>query len=242
MPAYDYTKEPIPFDGENADDFEIGSDVANVSDRDAARIELENVRRHVPPGRHLLIVAGFRDAPQIDSFRVQLNGRTVSFDAYRVKVRFCLPSDPVATVEDNFLLPPDNPAHLPAYFNGMEPEGSKAGFQANKFIHFIDRLGYPFPPGGKLPEAARRLSNWKGRPIVAEVISGKPYVDRKTGETKQGYPQIKLFSYEVAPKGGAAAMKASESVPQSVYQQPTQPRRATGVGSETGRPAGLDDV
>jgi|GEM_PF-3852282 len=253
--AYDYTREDhVPFD-ENPDDFLIGN--VTAGDKSAEEIEKENSFSTVPPGDHLLVVSGFRDAPQKGYFKVNVNGQFVGFEAYSVKVRFALPNDPKCTIDDFFLLPPEGRDALNAYYNGV-PEGKKqAGWAATKFVHFINRLGYPFPPGAPLPESARRLGNWKGRAIHALVEAGKGSYKDKDGNDRPRGPQIKPFSYRVSeatlgghgPQGstGPQGHPSQPYSPQSHQPQGSQSSQSgyltgygnrSGTGPYAGRPAG----
>lgn len=200
MATYDYTKDDVPFGDESPDDFVIAGDITG-SDKSADEIEASNSFTAVPPGEHLLVVGGFPEAPKESHYKVMVNNRLDSFTAHSVRIRLHLPNNPNCTVTDFFLLPPSDPKQLNAYYTGI-PEGKKqAGWAASKFIHFINRLGYPFPPGAKLPEAARRLGNWKGRTIYAMVEAGRPYTD-KNGVEKPGNNQVKPFSYRSSQQTG----------------------------------------
>lgn len=201
MPIHDYSQDDFNTDPDN---FTIGGDVV-ASDKSADEIESANSFTDVPPGEQLLVVAGFAGPPEEALYKVSLNGRMVSFSAHSVRVRFHLDGKPNCSISDFFLLPPSDPRELNAYYLGL-PEGKKqAGWAASKFIHFINRLGYPFPPGAKLPEAARRLGNWKGRKIYAMVEAGRGTYTDKNGVEKPRGNQIKPFSFRIA-SGGAAGV------------------------------------
>jgi hypothetical protein len=205
---HDYTRDGtdgVPFDSDPAD-YRIG-DVQAPEDRDADKIERENGFRTIPPGRHVLVVRGFRDQPEEKYYPVMLSGRQSGFTAAQVKVRLSLPNDPRATIEDIFLLPPADPREHAAYWHGVPDGQNQGGFQANKFLHFIERLGFPFPAGGRLHPDGQHLRNWIDRPIVAEVKDGDYYKDSE-GNSKKGFNKVKLFSYERHVPGTATRSPA----------------------------------
>jgi hypothetical protein len=238
MPTHDYTKYDGQFgSSDDPDDFEIAGDIT-AGDRSADEIESSSSFNTVPPGEHLLVISGFPEPPKEAHYKVLVNNRLDSFAAHSVRVRFHLDGHPNFTITDFFLLPPSDPRSLNAYYNGT-PEGKKqAGWAASKFIHFINRLGYPFPPGAKLPEAARRLGNWKGRTIIATVEAGKgTYMDSSGVEKPRGN-QIKPFSYrtsEQTVQGATASMRANGPA-RANNPAPVQPK-GTNVYA-----AGLDNL
>ncbi len=240
---HDYTKDDVPFGGDNADDFMIGD--ATAPDKTADQIEGENSFTTVPPGEHLLIVAGFPDPPQENIYKVMVDGRLHSFVSHSVRVRFHLAGQPTCTITDFFLLPPQDPGQLNAYYNGI-PEGKKqAGWSASKFVHFINRLGYPFPPGAKLPEAAKRLGNWKGRTIHATVESGRGTYTDKDGGEKPRSNQVKPFSYRASQGtvngvGASSPQKPGQQAPRQAAPSNQPMPAAAGAGSTYS--AGLDNL
>jgi hypothetical protein len=241
---HDYTRD----DSFNTDpdDFVIGAVVAPAKSADD--IEKENLFSAVPPGEHLLTVLDFPNPPEEKPYKVMVNGRLELFTAHSIRVRFCLPGNPKCTVTDYFLLPPSDPKQLNAYYNGV-PEGKKqAGWAASKFVHFINRLGYSFPPGGVLPEAAQRLGNWKGRAIYATVEPGRRYTDSQ-GNQKPGSNQIKTWSYRPAQQGaggaggvGPAKQPAHLQTGQDGGGHAAQVRQATVTPTRQAVSAGLDNL
>lgn len=191
--AVDYTTEADPYDLEIAADF--------MADKDAEQIEQENSFREIPPGEHLLRVIGVsglkRDEPiHQEFFEVYVEGKKASYDAHKLNVRFCLADDSGAQITDMFVVPPGNPKQREAYLHGSKnPDGKGAGFWANKFTHYIQRLGWSFGAGEPIPAEACRTANWKGKLVMATVIAGTPYEDKQTREMKDGRAQIKSFSY-----------------------------------------------
>lgn len=229
MPTYDYTKDDIP--PESAEDFTIADVTASAKSAD--QLEAENGFQEVPPGDHLLIVKGFVGPPQPDCQKVFVNGRLVSYNTHVIKVIFMLPDQPRATVRDSFRLPPASPGDLHAYYEGKsKPEDKSPRFDAAKFLHFISRLGWPYPPGGKLPEEARALRNWKGRAIHATVVPGRPWVGND-GKERQGFNSIKLFSYRPSQETLAGGEPHADA-------EPGPPRRTAGVSQVA--TVGLNDL
>jgi hypothetical protein len=247
--GYDYTKT----DATDIDDFYI-PDVATI-DKSASEIEAERSFRDAPPGEYELVVLGFLDKPKPETKTVYVNGQRASFNAHSVIVKFGLATDPGAQVTDYFLLPPDNPAELPAYFHGASnPEGKGAGFNASKFYQFIERLGFAYPKGGNLPAEARRLGNWKGRRVVAMVVAGDPQPKKGTGQTDpvtgQWIPEkiiqrseIKLFSYKPAgtPTQGSLPGMAPPP-PIAGRPAPAMQPRPQAPRPQAAAPAGLDNI
>jgi hypothetical protein len=169
----------------------------------------------------------------------------LSYESAAVRVKFCLTDNPRATIEDYFVLPPDDPSQLRAYWEGTPPGKKSVGFNANKFYQFIGAIGFPYPAGGELPAEAARLGNWKGRTVMVTVKAGEPYTD-KAGLEKMGRNQVKLFSYrasEATVNGSGASVTGARTHPQDPSQPThrpapapaTQPRRAA-------VPAGVDDL
>lgn len=230
---HDYTRETAP----GIDDFEI----AEVSmGKDADQLESENSFEAIAVGDgQLLEVAGFVAAPKAEYVSCFLRGEPASYSTHSVLVKLAKVGEPRQQVTDYLLLPPGDPRELEAYNYGTkEPGGKNPGFMAGKFGHFIGRLGWPYPAGGKLPAEARRLSNWRGRQIVADIVPGKSYLDQKTGEEKPGRNQVRLYSYRAAGDSPAAGQgaKAKAAAPNgsggsAKPAQPAPPRKqAANVG------------
>jgi hypothetical protein len=226
---------PLMSPEDDVENFEIADVSAPTATADD--IEKNNGFREVPPGDHILVVKGFRGPVESDSYRVKVGEQLRSYTSHSVRVTFCLPGDPRATVEDYFILPPANPSELEAYYRGVPTDkpDQTPGNAANKFYHFISRLGFPYPPGGKLPDGARRLGNWKGRAIGASVVDGGTYTD-KSGATKKGWNKVKYFSYRPADH--------------QAHGPQTIPATGTGGAHSSGRPrqastpasVGLDNI
>lgn len=223
---------------DEADAFEI----AEVSgyDKSADQIEEERSFDEIDPGEWRLFVAGFLKAPERVSKDVYVAGRRASYTAYSVVVKLARSDAPAQQVTDYFLLPPDDPAQWPAYFHGAKnPDGKSAGFDAAKFYHFLERIGFAVPKGGALPPEARKLANWKRREVIAKVEPGRPYMDQTTGVEKPGRNQVKLFSYRPVasgPAAGAAPQQASTASP-AAARRPSGPS-----GQQQMAAAGLDNI
>lgn len=211
------------------DDFEFAD--APPALRDADEIERDATAREfkpIEPGDHELFVAGFKEAPKQVHRTGFLNGQQVSWRPYQVCVRLGKVSDPNATILDWLDVPPDDPAEWPAYQQASKnPDGKNPGFGSEKFAHFIARLGWPFPKGGRLSSKAKRLGNWKGRRIHAtveleRVKAGQERIDPTTGMPFPPRTQIKLFSY----RPSEATVQGYTPAPQALHPaagQPTQP-------------------
>lgn len=227
----DYTREDDR--AENYDDYEFGAVTAAKS---VDQIEDENTFKQIPPGERILVVKRIAGPPEEKYIRVFVNGQQVGYKAAQIKVDFYESGKPEnATAQDIFLLPPTDPREHQAYFEGrVNPENTKEkpGFQANKFLQFIARLGFAYPPGGSLPPEARRLRNWVGRTVKATIQPGEPYAEKDkqgnpTGKMKDGFNRIKLFSYEAT--GPATQPTASQST--AAQPTPAAPARSmAGVG------------
>jgi hypothetical protein len=218
---YDYTRDnSIPFD-DDPDSFLLGG--VTAPDKTAEQIEEENAWG-VPPGEHLFEVVGFTGAPVKSFHKVFVNGQLTGFEAYSVGVRLGLASNPRRTITDFFVLPPEDPKAAHSYYHGVPEDrlnaghASKlqAGIDGNRFSHFINRLGFPFPPGGTLPVEAQRLGGWKGRRVLATVSPGTGTYIGRDGKERQRDGRIKWFSYKPAPAGeqmGQAAQGQAGSRP-----------------------------
>lgn len=233
---YDYTRD----DSGDSEGYAIRSFVPPTKTADD--IAKENGFRDIPPGKHVLDVANVT-IKQPELFRVLLDGKLTSFLSATATVRLSLPSDPRASIMDNFILPPDNPAEARAYSEGKKPADSKpgskegqAGMPCNKFYHFADRLGIVDAATGNLTAAGSVPSKWKGRAIVATVKAGSGTYVAKDGTVKAGMPNIQMFSYE---KADAAAMSGRPAAAAGGRQ----PEMAgAGGGGGRGGAIGYDDI
>ncbi len=270
-PEVDYTRTytgETPFGGsEDAEiDFEI-AEGAIAPTRSAEEIEQESGFKEIPAGEHLLKVIGFLTkksdpGPVVRKYKDAWFGdRRESFECDSVTVKLGLASDTSHQVLESFTLPPGDAHGLKCYYEGTSKQGGgpqAKGFEARKFFHFLERLGFPYPKGGKLPPEARKLGNWKGREIVGTIIAGVPYEkktqDQTTGvetiEVKQGSSKVLLFSYRAAESTKAAYSRASELATQANGPGPQQaPSAAAPVRRPTKprqpvitTPPGLDDI
>jgi hypothetical protein len=240
--GYDYTKDSQ----DDSEGYAIRSFVPPTKTAD--EIAKENGFRDIPPGKHVLVVAAVTiKAPEL--FRVMLGGKLTSFLSATATVRLSLPSDPRASIMDNFILPPDNPAEARAYSDGHKPAGNgpnakdgQAGLPCNKFYHFADRLGIVDAATGNLTAAGSVPTKWKGRAIVATVKAGSgTYTDKKTGEVKAGMPNIQMFSYD---RADAAAVGARLDAAQGGRPASASDRQPVGAGAGGGRGGaiGYDDI
>lgn len=244
---FDWTKGEFAGGSHQAgiDDFEFAD--APPALRDADEIERDAASREfrpIEPGDHELFVAGFKEAPKQVHRTGYLNGQQVSWRPYQVCVRLAKVTDPNATILDWFDVPPDDPTEWPAYQQASKnPDGKNPGFGSEKFGHFISRLGWPFPKGGRLPADAKRLGNWKGRRIHAtveleRVKAGQERIDQTTGQPFPPRSQVKLYSYRpseatvqgYAPQGQVRTTQGGQSVARAVAA-------STGPGMMPAQPA-----
>ncbi len=250
QPDYDYTQEgrvreydgETPFGGSQDDsigDFEIAEDVV-APEKSAEEFEQESGFRECPPGTYEFTVLGFltkkgQAGPARETWKDAWYGdRKEGYKTFEVTVKLGLVDDPSCQVLDTFVLPPGNPEHLKHYYQGTPKQGGKAstkGFNSKKFFEFIERIGYPYPKGGKLPPEARKLANWVGRKVVATVITGDPYFDQATGTDKPGGSKVQLFSYRLAGTTLANYARAGQLAAKS------KPKPAPAPA-----PAGLDAI
>jgi len=235
----------------NAEDFEFAPIAAVNSAEEIEEAAASREFRPIPLGEHLLVVAGFHGYPKPVYRTGYYRGQSVSWTAYSVGVRLALASDPQATMLDFFDLPPTSPTEVQYYQHASKgTDGKNAGFFAEKFTHFISRLGWPFPKGAPIPIEACKIGNWKGREIIATIEMGKvnkDKIDLTTGQPFPPRPQVKLFSFRPAEstiRGQAGAggqvhpsMGGGAGVQQRPAQGPGQPQGMP-QGMPQGRPSG----
>lgn len=252
MSDYDYTASN---NGVDADEYAIGAFTPPAKSAD--EIAKENGFRDIPPGEHILVVSSVVINPAQCFNVVMPNNQVANYLANTATVRLSMPNDPRASITDGFTLPPDNPDHHEAYNQGgtpakpgIDPKTSKpykvgqAGMAANKFVHFMDRLGF-VDAEGNLTAAGKKPSNWKGRAIKAKVKAGFGTYKDKEGVEKPSRANIQMFSYE---RADAAAMNAvsgpSGSSTGSGNRQAVSVGAGAGAGSGSGQSSaiGFDDV
>ena len=238
---YDYTKDDATA---TSDDFEIKSFTPPAQSAD--EIEKANGFREIKPGEHVLVVSQvFINDPK--HFKVMLNGQMASYLSRTLSVRFALPNDPRATVQDGFTLPPENPADHRAYNEGTSvpkpgdkpKENDKGGFAANKFTHFLARMNL-LTEDGQMTPAGQSPSSWKGRAIVATVTAGRGTYVNKDGQEVPSSNQVKLFSYKPA---NAASMSTASTAAAGVASSPgaRSPQAAAAPQSRMAA-VGMDDL
>lgn len=266
---YDYTKEETPFDANPGDDYEI-SEGAVAPTATAEDIERDSGFKPIPVGKEQeLIVIGFlvtKDSktPVVHQYKDCFFGsRRESFEVDVVTVKLALVSDQSCQVLERFVLPPGDPHGTKCYLESTsKPDGKPGlkGFDAKKTFHFLERLGYVWPRGGKLPEDARKLKNWIGKKIIADIVQGKPYTkevfDKDSGmKTTKEFPgnvQVGLFTYrlhpdtvdqfrrasDLLPNEPRVSTPASASIPSPVAPQPKRAETRKTVAVQSG----LDDI
>jgi hypothetical protein len=234
--TYDYTENDVVTGGANGaantsdmmDDFEVGGVTMEHS---ADEIEASRARREPPPGDHEFIVVGFLKAPEMKGRTGYLNGQSVGWNSYMLGVRLALASDQGATVVDFFDLPPIDPREQQYYIGASKnADGKNAGFVAEKFGHFISRLGFVTPKGQPIPTEARKPKNWVGRRVIATIElqaqkgpDGQPKMNMATGEPFAPRAQVKLFSYK--PVMGQPVATTATNAPVVATPAPAAPAR-----------------
>ena len=273
--------------GDEYEGYEIGEG-ATAPTATAEEIERESGFKSIPPMANCqLIVIGFlipkdsKDGPITRKHKDCYFGeRHESYESATVAVKLAaipgqIAVDP-ATGDDIMLdnsyqvlerltLPPSDPHGIKCYMEATSKPGGKpgtAGFDAKKTFQFLERLGFVWPRGGKLPEEARKLKNWVGKKIVANIQAGTPYTkdvfDPATGmkepKTFPGNNQVELFSYRPHPDTIKQYQRAGEIVAKEQGQsstppnaappsgQQTAPRKPSGGGPKKPQPAGIDNV
>jgi hypothetical protein len=200
---HDYTSQELAGD---VDDFVMPNN--RSIEMSPEEIVAKNTFKDIPAGERVVVLHSFVDAPKLEYHKVQLDGAPDSYESHTVRVRFCLPDDERATMEDYLRMPPGDPKQLDAYFRGVgeDKKGNyrgQGGFEASKFYAFIGALGYDYAPGKSLPAAACRIGNWKGRRLLVTVQAPTAWTNDK-GEEKMGRCRPKLFSYN-RYEGGSSA-------------------------------------
>lgn len=224
-------------DGEN---FFLIGECVTPEGYDANRIEVENSDREPPPGEHVFLCVGIVGEPKQQQVNVFVDKYSAHFFAMNIGVKFVLESDPGASVTDYFTLPPLDPSQHRAYFRGSDKQdGLRPGNQANKFVHFIERLGFPWPAGSPMPIEARNPNNWKGRRIIA---TSRPSYQKITTNSQTGLEETKLvranfkwFSYRSAYDANGQPIQLQGTVTQHPPQAP-KPATAGGPYARTAPP------
>lgn len=222
---------------------------------DADAIEAESASREfrdVEPGEHLLFIREFVGRPESKLREGYLNSVKTSWEVAQVTVRLAKVGDPQASIRDFFDLPPRDPRQMDAYLNASKgQDGGNPGFGARKFVHFLSRIGFPFPEGKPIPAEACKPGNWVGRQVHATVDferprkGEQPRFDQRTGMPYPPRVQVKLFSYRASDQTirgtGPAPMPAATAPPSHARQG--QVAQQTRQAAPAGRLAslGLDD-
>lgn len=188
----------------------------------ADAIEQENAFRPVPAGDHVLEVHSITLAETTNFIEgVMPDGVPFGFDTRQITVKFCLPGDRRAQIEDRFFGPPsgaDAQWHYNFGITKSKQGKDLTGTYSNKFWHFAERLGITTPGANgkpKLTERGRNVSaGWVGLKVFATVKDGTPYMNNQ-GVEQEGRPNIAFFSYKPAdyvapPKAEKPAKGARE--------------------------------
>lgn len=200
MASFDPTKENF---GDNPLDWEIPDTESHAGTAD--EIQNANERLQVPVGEATLEIVGIADL-EPRNVTVLVKDRPTSYTSYNGRLEFRSLRDPRQTTSDFITFPPEDPREHEAYWEGLATEddgmtarkNARPGWHATKFAHLVQRLGWPFAKGAKLPPEAKKLKNWVGKRVKATIEAGQP---NKNGKV---YNQIKPFSYESAIGGGGS--------------------------------------
>lgn len=223
MSAHHTTSDGWPTPDAQAGDFGSPEDysfAAMPMQKSAEEIEHERARRPVPPGDHEMIVVGFDKLKQ-GAKTAYYQGKEYAYTVMQVGVRLALASDPSCTILDYFDLPPAQGNDQVLYtYGSRNADGKNPGFMAEKFCHFIARIGWTYTKGQPFPEEATQLKNWKGRRVICTIVleqekgpDKQPKTDPSTGEPYPPRPQIKLFSYRPAAANTPAQLHAAPQPP-----------------------------
>jgi hypothetical protein len=198
--------------GDAPDNWEIPDHASGAAEAD--EIERNNARLEVQPGENVQLEVCAHGKPELKDVRVFINGKVEEFEAYSARIEFRSIRDPRRTISDFITFPPEDARALEAYWKGTlvdehdQPrKGSKAGYHGNKFAHLVQRLGWPYGSGQRLPKEARNLNNWHGRKVKASVEVGRPNANGKV------YNQIKPFTYESFDSASPEMMHAPTDQP-----------------------------
>lgn len=251
--SYDYTQGQA----ESVEDLVIGGDVVLEHDADTTEALAEERQFfNLEPGTHTCVITGFitpKDKGPRKLVSLFMSGQERKVELYSVIVKFGEVSDPRHQVTDQFYLPPDNKTDLQWYNFGSPSTkpNSPAGFHAEKFGHFLNRVFGGFSKGQPIPPDARVLKNWVGRQVQLEVVAGKDdgRVDPSTGKPYPPRTQVKLYSYRSVGSGSTqyangpqagyhgdpsgrvpmgSVTASSPAAQQASYIPPTQPTRPSG--------------
>jgi hypothetical protein len=227
----DWTQTPVEdFAAFQMADYEVAKDADQIAEEAKARDF-----KPAPVGIHTFVVEGPYEAPKMVRREGYYQGRQVAWNVMAIGLRLSLESDRSATMLEFFDLPPSDPTEQIYYnFASKANDGKYAGFGAEKTGHFLARLGWHIPKGGRMPAEARDGRNWKGRRIQAEVElkqqKPKKGIDPTTAQPFVAPParlQIKLYSFEVAPGGPLPLPKTApqqQYAPQAPQQQYVAPQ------------------
>jgi len=236
--GYDYTTEQ---DQDNYGDIPLNA----MEMRSAEEIERENLILDIPIGEHELEVKKIMKAEDV-MHRVTVDGSQRAYNTTQITLQFCLPSNPSCVIQDSFVLPPRTPLEKIAYTSGKNEKGL-AGFHANKYQHFFQKIAKVGASGSVIP--ITKTGDFVGGKVIATVVDGGTYIDKKTGQEKKGYNRIKLFSYRSILDGIPAAGVGKPSAVSASPASPPQASRPPVHGSETvhsaptvSRPAGLSSI
>ena len=196
--GYDCTAEDrVPFDPEKYLDDLYVPDVQAI-DQTAEELDARAGFCDPPLGKHEFVVTGLlvkKDATSpftAISKDQYVDGQRVLLQTNSCAVKLAMVKNRNAQTLLTLWLPPSDPKHLRAYYEGKKTPESKGqgGFMAGIFFKFLSSIGYNYKPGERLPKEALAIKNWVGRRLVAEIVKGQDTYNQQTGETLAGRPQI----------------------------------------------------
>lgn len=185
----------------------------------------DSISFHIPAGRQTLIFLPTGDGITYGSSRTKdpetqavifADGREGFFTSLMVNVALCLPGDPSRFVRDSFWLPPRDPEHSRAYWQGYAKgkplDRFHHAFASRKFMNFVRGMGMPWEKGQPIPVALKNTRNWRllpngeARTISALVIQEEYKAERGPNAGKMmTSSKVKLFAYEATPESLAFA-------------------------------------
>lgn len=159
-----------------------------------------------------------------DQGRPKISG----YPAFMLQVNLCLPDKPSWRVQDFFhvLAPSATPSQHYAFTTGVNPtkpenlkNSNSMGFQYRKTMQFLARIGFTRNEAGTFEPAAYWPKNWKGRLVLAEIVSQPPPPKPRTDNEGNVIPhdpkrtQVKMFGYREYVDPSAKPMEAKTSEP-----------------------------
>jgi hypothetical protein len=224
MPAnpndYDYTQDDasgagVPFDPSS---YRIAGNA--TIDKTPEQIDAD-LKTSPPPGEWILRLLNFPGS-EVVSRKGNLKGQPVFIECRQVTIRLCMDDNEKKYVDDKILLPPEDASQTAAYnygvFKSSKGKDLSPGMDAAKFYKLLAGLGFAYTPGKALPDDAADLGKWIGRKTIATINPPTPWTNDQ-GVTREGFAQIKMFSYKPVSSGPpAGAAKVGAAAPMSLAE------------------------